>query len=160
MKLYPNQTFRCLQRIACALYSVALAFSLPTGIASAAEPEASLDENRHFDARMAFNEGFRRAPVAAQKRAVSQLAEEVSDLAMTYDNTTGVVRSLSSHTTYLSAAKGVDEARDALSVAMDFVKANVEMLGLTSQDLSGYEVTDQVYSKTTGATHVHVRQDA
>lgn len=160
MKLYPNQTFRCLQRIACALslYSVAFAFSLPTGMASAAEPEAFLDENRHFDARAAFNEGFRQAPVATQKLAVSRLAEEVPDLAMTYDNTTGVVRSLSSHTAYLSAAKSVDEARDAVSVAMDFVKANVAMLGLTSQDLSSYEVTDQVYSKTTGATHVHVRQ--
>ena len=45
-----------------------------------------------------------------------------------------------------------------MTLAMDFVRNNVAALGLEAADLQGYEVTDVVHSKVTGATHIYLQQ--
>lgn len=77
---------------------------------------------------------------------------------MEYDEATGATRSLSSHTGYLSAPTGGFAASNARSVAIGYVQANAVALGLSDSDLAAYEVTDNVYSQQTGATHVYLRQ--
>ena len=41
---------------------------------------------------------------------------------------------------------------------MDFLTTNAAMLGMNSKDISSLEVTDRVYSKLTGTTHIFMRQ--
>ncbi|HEX9185656.1 MAG TPA: M36 family metallopeptidase [Vicinamibacteria bacterium] len=117
-----------------------------------AAPEAA---PRHYDARVEFNKGFRAARPRRAPEAVRSLAGEVTDLAVDYDETTATVRSLSNHVGYLTPARpGVD----ALAVATQYLQANVEVLGLEDADLVDYEVTDRVFSRATGATHLYLRQ--
>jgi extracellular elastinolytic metalloproteinase len=115
-----------------------------------------IDEHRQFDARVDFNKGFRLRPRSANLQAVTTLTRKVPNLVVTYDDATGAVRSLSNHTGYLTTARR--SRQDALSITLDFVKANAALLGLQPEDLKDYEVTDQVYSKVTGATHIYLRQ--
>jgi hypothetical protein len=133
--------------------------TMTKGIALAADHQAMTagpaDEPHHFDARVTFNRGFKQTPLAESLQAATAMAREIRDLAVTYDDTTGAVRSLSNHTGYLSEGK---RGPDALSVAMDFVRANLTSLGLSPADLENYEVTDRVHSKVTGATHIYLRQ--
>ena len=41
---------------------------------------------------------------------------------------------------------------------MDFLTTNAAMLGMSAKDISSLEVTDRVYSKLTGTTHIFMRQ--
>jgi extracellular elastinolytic metalloproteinase len=41
---------------------------------------------------------------------------------------------------------------------LEFVRNNVSALGLTPQDLEGYAISDVVYSKITGSTHIYLQQ--
>ena len=122
--------------------------ALPSGNAE------SLGEARNFDRRIEFNVGFR-APDAS--RTVPAALAAVPDLDLSRDDAFGTTRSLSSLTTYLTAARpGVD----AMKVALDFVgdAGTQGLLGLTPGDLADYEVTDVVPTRVTGATHVYLRQ--
>ena len=83
------------------------------------------------------------------------MAKKVPDLAFTFDNASGVISSLSSQTGYLTEPKS---GQEALPVVMDFLTSNAAMLGMNSKDLSSLEVTDRVYSKVTGTTHIFMRQ--
>jgi len=83
------------------------------------------------------------------------MAQKVPDLAFTYDNVSGVISSLSSHTGFLTEPK---IGQEALPVVMDFLTTNAAMLGMSSKDLSSLEATDRVYSKLTGTTHIFMRQ--
>ena len=76
-------------------------------------------------------------------------------LTATYDNSTGVTRSLVRRGGFLT---GKRPAADATSIAYDFVAKYYRHLGLTADDIADYEVTDEVYSKVTGATHLYLRQ--
>jgi len=138
---------------------IALLITMPSGMVlgaeHTAEAGAQADEHRHFDARVDFNRGFRLRPRATNLQAITALTRQVPNLAVTYDDTTGAVRSLSNHTGYLTAAK---RRQDVLAIALDYVKANLPSLGLQPEDLKDYEITDQVYSKVTGATHIYLRQ--
>ena len=128
---------------------------MPGLTATAVSSGAVVQENRHFDARRTFNQGFKRMPGAAQRRAMEAMGREVADLAADYDPTTGVLRTLSSHTGYLTSPK---RGQEAGSIAMGFVQNHLNMMGLTAEDLAGYEIVDEVYSKVTGATHLHMGQ--
>ena len=44
------------------------------------------------------------------------------------------------------------------AIALAYVRENLATLGLEESDLAGYEVTDSVYSRVTGATHIYLRQ--
>jgi extracellular elastinolytic metalloproteinase len=128
-------------------------FSLAPVPVDSAPPAPSSGGGRHFDARIAFNQGFAAAKAAASVEAAAA-AREVGDLAVTDDETTGAVRSIASHVGYLTEPR----AGDALDVARDWVLDNLSLLGLEAADLDDYEVTDRVFSRVTGATHVYLRQ--
>ncbi len=110
---------------------------------------------RDLDARAPLiDAGGVAQPRSAQVRAVDALRAQYGDLVASFDPATGVTSSLWNRGGYLSAAaKG-----DAKTIALAFLKAHVAALGLDDADLDGLEVTDSVYSKVTGATHVYFRQ--
>jgi extracellular elastinolytic metalloproteinase len=110
---------------------------------------------RHFDARIEFNQGFVAAEVAGSLEAAAVAAREVTDFAVAHDETTGAVRSITNHVGYLTEARaGVD----AFDVAREYVFDNLALLGLEAADLDDFEVTDRVFSRVTGATHIYLRQ--
>src|SRR5262249_39312732 len=137
---------------------LALANPAPASLQSPSSRRAlprPADENRHYDARIEFNEGFVARKSRATMEAAQSLAGEQKDLALTYDEPTGALRSLSIHAGYLTGARpGVD----ALQVATEYARENLGLLGLEDSDFAEYEVTDRVFSRVTGATHVYLRQ--
>ena len=74
--------------------------------------------------------------------------------ALELDEVTGAVRSLASERGFLSAAT----PGEPMAIAMDFVRRNLAALGLEASDLEGYTVSNVVYSKVTGATHIYLQQ--
>jgi extracellular elastinolytic metalloproteinase len=123
--------------------------ALPAGNA-----EAALDEARNYDRRIEYNRGYR-APEAPLR--VPDALAAVPDLDLSRDDAFGTTRSVLSLTTYLT---GPRRGEDAMTVALDFVgdPANLDLLGLTPSDLADHEVTDRVFTRVTGATHVYLRQ--
>jgi extracellular elastinolytic metalloproteinase len=83
------------------------------------------------------------------------LSADVQELsALELDEVTGAVRALSSERGFLSAAtQGLP-----LQIAVDFVSRNLAALGLEASDLDGYTISNVVYSKITGATHIYLQQ--
>jgi extracellular elastinolytic metalloproteinase len=135
---------------ACCLLT---AGSAPTPLDSA--PPAAAGEGRHFDARIAFNQGYVAARSAAALQAAAVAAREIPELAVEHDDLTGAARSITNHVGYLTEARaGVD----ALDVAREYVLDNLPLLGLEPADLDDFEVTDRVFSRVSGATHIYLRQ--
>lgn len=133
--------------------AIALVLSSATAFAQSRD-----DGERHFDARIEHNKvsGLQqsKARVAVQPPALASLKANIQDLTVEMDDTMGVVRTVANQTGFLTdAARG-----DAMSIAMNFVRGNVEALGLTPADLQDYEVTDVVKSRVTGATRIYLRQ--
>ncbi len=110
---------------------------------------------RNFDARVAENAGFERAPDATQLAAAAALRARIPDLAVAFDPTTGAARSLSNATGFLTDRQTVS---DPLRLALDFVDSQLDLLGIDQSDLSDHELTDAVYSPLTGALHLYLRQ--
>lgn len=104
------------------------------------------DRSAYYRATASFSE---------QERALGKLRQSVAeDLVATFDDRTGVTRTLYNPTGYLTNAN----RGDALSVAESWIKANTDVLGLTLTDVSEYEVTDLVFSSVSGANHIYLRQ--
>ncbi len=126
------------------------------GFACCAAAYAADAAARHYDARIEFNQGL--APAARKGptvEAAQALAAGLPDVTINYDDSSGAVRSLSNPVGHLTGARpGVD----AMTVALEYVRQNLSLLGLDETDLADYEVTDRVYSKVTGATHIYLRQ--
>jgi extracellular elastinolytic metalloproteinase len=155
MKTYHQQSFRLrFLRYIFGVFFINLVFILSTGPTAAVNSDPEV-ENNQYDARIAFNQGIRQKITEPQETVVSKMAREVPDLALTIDNASGAVRSLSSHTGYLSKQK---TGQDAVPVVMDFLNSNTAILGMNAKDLSSLEVTDRVYSRLTGTTHIFMRQ--
>ena len=131
-----------------------LALLLAPGTALAVAPEKQ-GGNRAFDARIEHNAGFRAAPTAAQERSVAGLKQGIPDLGVTYDETTGVTRSV---VNYVGALTAPQPGRDATTIGLEFVRGNLGLLGLGDADLEDMETTDTVYSAVSGATYVYLRQ--
>ncbi len=110
---------------------------------------------RNFDAREAANRRVSLAPVPGQERAIARLRAEIPELRAEIDRTTGATRVLSNPTGYLTAAP---RAGDATAAALTFVEENLALLGLGAADLAEYEITDTVFSRVSGATHLYLRQ--
>jgi extracellular elastinolytic metalloproteinase len=155
MKTYHQQSsgLRFLKYI-CDVLLINVVLILSTGVATAVTWDPKVDNN-HYDARIVFNQGFIQNLAPPQQTVISKMARKVPDLAFTFDNVSGVISSLSSHTGYLTEPKA---GQEALPVVMDFLTTNAAMLGVSSKDLSSLEVTDRVYSKLTGTTHIFMRQ--
>ncbi len=104
---------------------------------------------RDYDARAHLNAGLTFDESVARSRLVGRFAG--SDIAASFDPATGATRTLMSRTAFLTDARaGSPEA-----IAQGFAGANSTILGLTAQDLAGMEVTDSVYSRQTGVTHLY-----
>jgi extracellular elastinolytic metalloproteinase len=114
--------------------------------------DASLDGERHYDARTEL------APAQGALRTApgmrGQLSANVQELSAEADSATGGVRSLSSHRGYLTEAT----SGEPTSLAMDFLRKNLTALGLENTDLNDYVVTDVVPSAVSGATRIFLQQ--
>ena len=117
--------------------------------------EPGPQQARNFDARVDYNLTFAAAPRLGQREAIQGLRDAAPGLAVTYDRTTGATRTLLSRGGYLTAAR---PTADAMTIALDFVATYYEHLGMTPADIADYEVTDEVTSDVTGATHIYLRQ--
>ena len=110
---------------------------------------------RNIDARVDYNRTFAATPRQGQQEGIQGMRDQAPGIAVTYDRTTGATRTLLSRDGYLTAEKST---ADALTIAQEFVAAYYEHMGLTSEDLADYEVTDEVYSAVTGTTRIYMRQ--
>ena len=137
--------------------SISLACGLGlSALAGAQEIAPTQDAERHFDARLDLNREFTaaRSAAALQPRAIQGLVANVEELTVESNETTGAVSSLSSQRGYLT---GAAQGRP-MEVAMAFIRSNAAALGLEPSDLQGYVVSDVVYSRVTGATHIYLQQ--
>jgi len=134
-----------------------LAALVVAGAAWAATPAAGDGEHaqRNFDQRVRYNRGFEVAPGEGQTRAVASLAAQIPELAATFDETTGATSGLYNRTGYLT---GPNPGSDPLAIAKAYAAANAGLLGLTPGEVAAHEVTDNVFTKATGASHVYLRQ--
>ena len=143
-----------LQRFApCA--ALGLAALLLAGTTWAGPVARSHDENRHYDARVELNKSFVQHKSAPQAAALDALQKEIPGLDVTFDQSLGVTRSLYNKAGFLTERGAAGEP---LAVALDFVKGRLPALGLSEADLAGFEVTDSVFSRLSGVTHIYLRQ--
>ncbi len=114
---------------------------------------AALPTVRDLDARAQLV--LERTPTPAQAQMLARLQADHPDWAARLDTTLGTVRNLSRSTGYLTAAR-----HDAtpMAIALEFVNQHAETLGLSTTDLVDLEVTDVVFTRVTGATHIYFGQ--
>jgi extracellular elastinolytic metalloproteinase len=108
----------------------------------------------NFDARILMTGADVSAGPAAANAALDGLRRAMPDVAATVDGLTGVTRTLYNSAGYLSEAT----AQDTVGVALDFARAQAGALGIDAGDVAGAEVTDVTVNRTTGSTHVYLRQ--
>ncbi len=137
------------------LFALSMMLMAGAGWALAPESEA-LNEGRNYDARVEYTKGFVAQKSLQQADALESLKAQFDDLAVTVDHKFGTVRTLSRHTGFLTQPNKA--AAEPMAAAMEYVGSNLEALGLTAADLADYEVTDSVYSKLSGVTHIYLRQ--
>jgi extracellular elastinolytic metalloproteinase len=131
--------------------AASLAIATTTATTAAAQPPLM----RVFDARLAINDGTAVEPSATQRTALWELRREIPNLTVDFDVTTGVARSVRNPIGHLSSPQPGSEAR---LVALDFISQHRTLLGLGEEDLAAFEISDIVYSKASGTTHLHLRQ--
>jgi extracellular elastinolytic metalloproteinase len=107
---------------------------------------------RNFDARASHNAGLRFGDGLATPRLTGRFA--APDIAATFDEATGVTRTLMSMTGFLTGAR----SGGAQAIALDFARSNADLLGLRDADLADMELTDVVHSRVTGTTNIYYRQ--
>lgn len=127
-----------------------------TSLANAQEISPTQDAERHFDARLDLHRAFsaERSAAAVQPPAIQGLIANIEELTVESNEITGAVSTLSSQRGYLT---GTARGRP-MDLAMAFVRSNVAALGLQQSDLQGYAVSDVVYSRVSGATHIYLQQ--
>jgi len=138
--------------------SVAFTASLSCALAllwsSAAASQGAADSERHYDARIDYNAAFIASQRALPAQTNNAFAANLEEASVEADAATGAVSALTSQSGYLTEkASGTP-----MTLAMSFLRNNLTALGLEAADLQGYAVTDVVYSKITGATHVYLQQ--
>ncbi|NNF61228.1 MAG: hypothetical protein HKN06_07855 [Gammaproteobacteria bacterium] len=111
---------------------------------------------RDYDARPALNAGLNVVPTAAQQVALDALEASITSLGYSIDHASGVTRTLSNHTGYLTGSQSGDHE----AIALAFVNANATLLGLSAADLTDMELESKVYSAVSGATHIYWQQVA
>ena len=119
------------------------------GISSTNEGE------RHFDARISYNSALIASQSAApQPQTIQGFTANIKELSVESNEITGAVSSLASQSGYLTDAV----LGEPKVLALEFIRNNVAALGLTPADLQEYVISDVVYSKITGATHIYLQQ--
>src|SRR4029079_5238217 len=93
---------------------------LVSGGAALAATGAQGQTERNYDARVEFNKGFKAAPVSAQLQGVAELRKDMPDLGVSYNDETGVTRSILNYMGYLTppAAAGMKPA----DIGLQFVR--------------------------------------
>jgi len=129
------------------------AAALVAALALAAVPAVGVERN--FDLRTTLVSGQAPAAVGAHARAIESWRAELPGLRATLDPTTGATRTLSNPVGMLTGPRA---AADVESIAVGFAYEALDLLGLEATDLAGYEVTDSVDSRTSGVTHLYLRQ--
>lgn len=110
--------------------------------------------DHNYDARTKLPVAFA-FPSFAQLDAITDLQSQLKGtLLARLNNDTGATRSLSHATDFLTGP----EVGGALDIGLAYVERNVGLLGLEASDLANYEITDVVFSKVSGATHIYLRQ--
>ncbi|NQW03003.1 MAG: hypothetical protein HQ485_03150, partial [Acidobacteria bacterium] len=117
-------------------------------------PESGGDEKRSFDARVARTSLADVAPTDRQRIGIEALRQDVPDLDVSFDPRTGATKGLWNRAGYLSDPDG----RSTMEIADSYIARSLDSLGLLPTDVADREVTDVVYSKVTGATHIYYRQ--
>lgn len=153
-RIFPSRFSRCTRAPLLRRFGLTLSLVGAHGLLAAMATAQTADEGRNLDARVEYVQGFVKAPGPAQLERIEALRGRIPALTVTYDQATGVTRSLSNQAGYLTEPH---PGANPLSVGIGFVMSNYELLGLDASDLAG-EVTDSVFSKVTGATHLYVRQ--
>ena len=122
--------------------------------AAAAKPDPAV-AGRHYDLRQTLGTSGTLASDPAQEAAIARLRAAAPGLVVDRDARTGAVRSLGNLGGYLS---GPRQGGDIETLALDFVRQQLGLLGLAASDLDDYEVTDVVPSSSSSLTHVYLRQ--
>lgn len=112
------------------------------------------DEHRNFDARDAYNAQAKFGVSRAQLASQAALRQAVPGLLVEFDESNGLVRSLTNPVGALSGPS----SGDPLAIGLDFVQKHRDAFGLSLNDLANLEVTDRVYSKLSGITNLYLRQ--
>ncbi|MEM7349681.1 MAG: extracellular metalloproteinase [Acidobacteriota bacterium] len=131
-----------------------VACTLATVFALAALAANAVEDPRNFDARIAYNADFQVEASTDQAQALQGLRAPGIDLSLSFDPTTGVTRTVNNRIGYLTQAQDGDPE----TLAVSFLGTHREGLGLAPSDLQDLELTDRVFSKVTGATHLYYRQ--
>ena len=135
---------------------LALALTLLAPAARAAESKDSASHaGRNYDLRVSASPAAAPAPTPAQAAAIARWRDRAPDLVLDRDPRTGAMRSFARLGGYLSADGG---GGDVETLALAFVRAELDLLGLTAEDLDDYEVTNLVPSRATGLFHLYLRQ--
>src|SRR5262245_58441027 len=152
--------WRCSRPPAWAALIAAAGLLLATaGAATAATADSDKGKEpaqRNYDARIDLNKGFKAAPSFAQQQAIADLRKEIVDLGVTYNEETGVTRSILNYVGYLTPAAPAGMA--PTEIGLQYVRSHLALLGLSEEDLEDMETTDTVYSAVSGATYVYLRQ--
>ena len=135
-------------------FAASMSFACTLLWSAAAASQGVADAERHYDARVDYNAAFIASQRVLPAQPSKEFAANLEEASVDADAATGVVSALTSQSGYLT-----DKASAApMTLAMNFVRNNVAALGLEAADLQGYAVTDVVYSKVTGTTHVYLQQ--
>ncbi|MEM7354061.1 MAG: M36 family metallopeptidase [Acidobacteriota bacterium] len=134
------------------LVSSLLALPILAPTASAQDVQVA---TRNYDARSADTIPVKAEPTAFQKAAAEVWQAEVPDLAVKFDPLTGAGRSVKRHTGFLTEP---NPGFSATTLALDYAHQIRDVLGLSDRDLQEVEITDVVFSKVSGVTHVYARQ--
>lgn len=112
--------------------------------------------DREIDIRPALNRHFAADISQATQQARQQLLLDLQDASISIDPNTGVLRTLSRHTQYLTSAQSISSA--PLDVGMAYINQHLIAFGLTNSDIDSAEVSDQVFTRVTGAHHIYLKQ--
>jgi len=108
-------------------------------------------EARDYDAR---SHESAVAPAPSQLQAEQRLRGPVPDLMVRYDGITGAARAVSSAVGPLTAPTSATP----LDAGLGFVRANLDLFGLSEADLAGFEIINDVPSALSGARHLYLVQ--
>ena len=114
------------------------------------------EDQRNFDARIALTAGVYNPPGPGQVAAETALRAALPGLIVRYDRLTGEAAAVLNTGAYLSDPdpNGFIPA----STGINYVASQLTLLGLSSSDISSLELTDDVPSAISGATHLYWRQ--
>ncbi len=140
---------------ASGLFTLVTAALLCAGAAGAVDKHARVGlDQPNFDARAQLKAVQAVPQTPEQLQALDALRVQVPELMVGFDPTTGATRTLYHRTGYLTGSNPDDH----LDIAIDWVKKNARALGLSPADVQHFEITDNVYSAVTGASHIYLRQ--